>query len=394
MATSFGCCVLEPEDEHTGKHRPFLILTIIIATVSYGLLLIMNIVGEYAGIYSRDVNKISDEYPVDLALSADVLTLWTFIYVWHFIIFIYCIVSIFRKTSLQKPVYTSPTLLSFFFFGYLTVSYLLLTGWLFLWDRLLIAPAVVFMFVIAGCFYLSLVVSYRKLNHYSKKLTRARRTKEMWMIIVIVQNGVALFAGWTTVIFYLNLAVCLVYWNVLAAMSSLICLCIFAVHFISFALTDLTIFHKFTKYVLTPYIAIAVALAGMLLKNWRADSVNAIFVAVFLAFVVICAIIKSIRMLIHIVRANRKVTPPSITISTVTNSTVTNGNSTDYPTTNETSFSSDNDIEIDEIIPVIVTNPVADTPVERREPLATVSEEPEHPLPERNLFLSEFVLYN
>ncbi|ESO85632.1 hypothetical protein LOTGIDRAFT_107555, partial [Lottia gigantea] len=244
--------------------------------------------------------NVTNHFSVDLTPSNDVLAIWTVVYVWHFLVLLYCVVSVCRTTNELKPVYSNPTLLSCFFFMYLSISYLATLGWVFVWDRTHLTASTVIIFLATASLHMALIVSYRKLDKCTKRLRNEGRGRERWFVIIIVQNGVAGYAAWTAIIFYINLAVCVVYWDAVPSgesIASLVCLLILATHYLIYVLTDLTVLDRFSGYVLSPYIVIIAAVIGMLKRNFKPGTTNGIVIIIFLTLSIVCAIIKCIRMI-------------------------------------------------------------------------------------------------
>ncbi|XP_050406244.1 uncharacterized protein LOC126821789 isoform X1 [Patella vulgata] len=286
-----------------GEHRKLVLIiliiltTIIFAGLQFTTFLAANPTKSY-GIFFRGIGNVSDTHHLDLTPASPTFSIWAIIYGWQIIMLIYCLTSTCRHTP-DGPVCTSPVLLPpMFFITYIANNISSIT-WLFLWDRLYFISSTVFLFLIAITLYVCMVISYRALNrHYSLLVARERKA-EIWLIILLVQNGIAIYATWTSIASLLNLATVLAYDipdPVEQEVASVISLGILAVELLLFVGTDLTIFDKYSRYVFTPYLVLVVGLSGVIAKDWNPETPTCIFAAVLLAMSIISAICKCIRL--------------------------------------------------------------------------------------------------
>ncbi|KAM9316171.1 uncharacterized protein PAF06_007148, partial [Gastrophryne carolinensis] len=158
-------------------------------------------------------------------------------------------------------------------------------GWLFLWDREYLIPALVFLGVIALTNHIVLFISHRALYLNGDYFHRNRRV-DLWLIRAFAHNGIAVYATWTTIACLLNFAVALTYnGNIANHISTTVALSILTFELVLWFILENFVFDKYVRYTLTVYPVVIVALSGSLDKNFKDASPdgNSIFVAVLLA---------------------------------------------------------------------------------------------------------------
>ncbi len=119
--------------------------------------------------------------------------------------------------------------------------------------------------------------------------------KDVWLVRVLVQNGLAFYATWVTIATLLNLGACITYHP--GAMlpdhtSSTICLGILAAELVVWFSLDMTVLDRFVRYLCAPYVVVVWALSGVIAKNWDPTNRNSIFSVVLLAVASTACIIK------------------------------------------------------------------------------------------------------
>ncbi|CAJ0951276.1 unnamed protein product [Ranitomeya imitator] len=173
-----------------------------------------------------------------------------------------------RALSELGWMYLKPDVFPVSFYLVWILNNILNVGWLFLWDRELLIPALVFLGVIALTNHIVLFISHRALHLHGEWFHRQRRV-ELWLIRIFAQNGIAVYATWTTIACLLNFAAALTYnGGIPNSTSTTVCLSILAFEVVLWFCLENFVLDKYVRYTLTVYPVVIVALSGALDKHF------------------------------------------------------------------------------------------------------------------------------
>lgn len=156
--------------------------------------------------------------------------------------------------------------------------------------------------------YVCLVVSLRRLDQFCRLLASSSAAggatfsaaeatgfprRDIWVVRLVVQNGLAMFAMWGTVASMFNFAVVLTYrTGARQSVSSSVALSIFTLEIITWWIFDNFIFEKYFRYLITPYVVLILSIAGITSKNWDPSNGNAVYTLVLFCLVVVLTVSK------------------------------------------------------------------------------------------------------
>ncbi|KAK7881837.1 hypothetical protein WMY93_030246 [Mugilogobius chulae] len=198
-------------------------------------------------------------------------------------VLVYVLSTLFRKNA-YGYVYCSPAVLPRGFFVMLCLNLSLNVGWLFLWDRRFMIPALIFLILIALTNYAIIAFSCIGLHTFGAWLNKHHKV-ELYLIRVLVQNGIAIYATWTTIASHVNLNVVLTTEaNMSQSDASTTALSILVVVIASWFVLENWLLEKHVRYILSIYPAVIWALTGVFTKNYdaAAPTRNNIFIAALL----------------------------------------------------------------------------------------------------------------
>ncbi|KAK2523184.1 T-cell activation Rho GTPase-activating protein isoform B [Columba livia] len=243
-----------------------------------------NATGKFKGLFRATPGNISAKYNTDFTPAGWTFLIWNVIYAWQLAWLLYALSGICRRSELGC-VYIKPDLLPIPFYVLWILNNGLNVGWLFLWDWEYLLPALVFLVALTLTTYAALFISHRALSIYSSCFVKGHKA-ELWLIRILVQNGLALYATWTTIATLLNFAVVLIYkWNVSNETATTASLSILALYLVIWFYLENFFFDKYVCYNLTIYPVVIIALTGSACKNYSLSSskTNSVFIVVLLA---------------------------------------------------------------------------------------------------------------
>lgn len=192
----------------------------------------------------------------------------------------YNFINIFRKTE-YGSLYRNPEILTPLFHIFYIANLCFNIVWLFLWDEELFGFAFGALAMITLSLYFSAILSHKNILN-SVPILKRNNKKDIWLMRILVNNGLAFYATWVTAATMLNFAISLIYdFKVLDINdASLLAICVLGFVIVVYFVLDIYIFEEYTRYTLSPYLQLLIAFAGILSKNWDSKSTTAIITLV------------------------------------------------------------------------------------------------------------------
>ena len=168
-------------------------------------------------------------------------------------------------------------------------------SWLLIWDREYMEVALVFINLMTCNLYICLVVSLRRLNEVGTAMAKENLHAHIWLVRILVHNGLAMFATWGTVATMFNFAVVLTHrTGAELDVGGAVSFAIFTLEILVWWIFEHCVFEKALRYLFTPYIVVLVSIAGIISKNYNFDSPFSIFTLVLFGLVALFGVIKLI----------------------------------------------------------------------------------------------------
>lgn len=263
--------------------------------VIFNALSSFNLKGLFVG---GGVGNLSDKYYTDVTPAGFTFSIWGVIYFWQAVWLLGSVISICRQ-GINGPLYRSPILLPPVFFIIYILNNAINTTWLFVWDREILIAAFVILALDAISLYICIGISMKYLNANMGVLRKANLGGQKWWIWIAVQNGLAIYATWTSIATTLNMAVVMEYVSgVDHEISGTVALSFVAAGFLFWSIFELSALDKYARYLFMPYLVVCWALGGAIAAHWGKDwdnnDRNAIYTATILAVAVALGVIKFI----------------------------------------------------------------------------------------------------
>ncbi|MEQ2288319.1 hypothetical protein AMECASPLE_021436 [Ameca splendens] len=263
-----------------GKHNFGRLVAILISVAVFAISLVFNglsVVG--VGPYTTTTGNVSAVYDTEITPSGWTFNIWIVIYIWLVAMIVYIVSGLCRRNG-YGYVYCSPAVLPYGFF----ISWCLNQGfnisWLLVWDRGLMIPALIFLILIIFTNYSMVCFICHGLHIYGPWLNKNSKA-DLWLIRVLVLNGVMIYTTWTTIATFLNLTIVLKYEaNMSSADSATLSYSLLTVVLLAWFIVENFVLDKYLRYVFIPYVVVIWALTGNLDKNYDTSSPsrNGIFI--------------------------------------------------------------------------------------------------------------------
>ncbi|XP_048357410.1 uncharacterized protein LOC125435258 isoform X2 [Sphaerodactylus townsendi] len=260
----------------------------LMSLLTYTAMVVMNegaASGAFKDIFNTATGNISRLFDTDFTPAPWTFQIWNVIYLWQYMWLGFVLSRLFRRNELGW-VYMKPDILPNSFYFLWMLNNILSIEWLFLWDRMHLIPSLLMMVLRMVTCYIALIISHRALHPHTVWLKK-HSYGDLLLVRILVQNGITLYATWTTIATLLNFTVVLVYLgDVCNTTATITSLCILFFGLMGWFYLETVVFDKYVRYNLTVYPGVLLALAGVLKKKPISYSPNSTSVLVVLLLVV------------------------------------------------------------------------------------------------------------
>lgn len=236
-----------------------------------------------------------DQYYLDVTPADWTILLTPLIYIAQGVWLLYGVILSCRQTE-EGPMYALYPVMPPIMYVVFSFSLACNVAWLLIWDKQYMEVALVFINLMTCTLYICLVVSVRRLNEYGSMMMRAKLERDIWIIRLFVQNGLAMYACWGSVAAVFNFAIVLTYRTGLTAkrqeVGSTVSLIIFTLEILSWFILDNFVFERLLRYLISPYVVIVTSLVGIITKNFEPAKRNSIYCAALLGLAILLTCIK------------------------------------------------------------------------------------------------------
>ncbi|XP_046377346.2 uncharacterized protein LOC124149662 [Haliotis rufescens] len=243
-----------------------------------------------AGIYSNDpVPALQNIVPVlDVYPARWTLVIAWFVYSWQVSWIIYSLILVCRSSP--HPVLLTPLFLGIYFLALviqIAINSVAFTD--------IVSVSFVGLLLISVTLFASLAISYIALYQNRTVLVQQNRRVDDALIRGLVQNGIGLYATWTSMATFITMAVLVVYRSdpiINQNTASSVVIAFIAAFLVAYTATDLTVLDKYSRYTFTPYAVVMWVLIGILVSLPATNSANFIVTAVLLGLTIVALTAK------------------------------------------------------------------------------------------------------
>ncbi|KAF6728097.1 hypothetical protein FQA47_000592 [Oryzias melastigma] len=253
------------------------IAVILLCALLYvGVLVVNALAGAGKGPFHYRTGNVSARYETDITPAGWTFSIWGVIYTWLTLMVIYLTSLAFRGSWAQY-------LLPFAFYFSWLANMLLNVTWLLLWDRELMLAAMVVLLLMVITNFSALFFCCSATDYYGLWLKRYHG-KDLASLILLVQNGLAVYTTWTSVASLINFSLVLHLWGVDKSTAATASLCILFAEVAGWFILENWVLDRWVRNIITVYPVVVVALVGNVYKHFSmADPTpNAVFMVVLL----------------------------------------------------------------------------------------------------------------
>ncbi|XP_074477416.1 uncharacterized protein LOC141759328 [Sebastes fasciatus] len=238
--------------------------------------------GAKSGVFLHSTEDVTIKYTTPITPAPWALFVWDFIYIWVLAMFIYFLVGLCRRSAYDW-MYTTPAVLPYGFHVSLIIDICLNITWLFLFDRELLLPVLIISTLMTFTDYMILFFSCHGLKIYGAWLNKYHNI-DLWLIRILVLNGIAVYATWGTLSTLLNLTIYLQYQTETSRCDcAMLSLLLLLMELLAWFLLENFYLDDHVRYIVTIYPIVIVWLTGTLSNSGSPGSHIYIFAASILA---------------------------------------------------------------------------------------------------------------
>jgi len=247
-----------------------------------------------SAIFNSVTGNISDKYQLDTTPAGWTFSIWGIIYAGIAATLTFYVVTIFMRNT-KGYIYLNPVVVSPAYCSVYSINFLMNLGWTFLWDNELLVVSSYVLWAIALTNVIAIALLIRNLAHENHQL-KQEQPSIYWTYIVLAFNGHAMYGTWTVIASLLNFTICLHYRdgvNMQAAVDFNLSMVL--VILLGWAATEMIALDKFTRFLVTPYLVVIWALAGILSKKYEAPEVSDVtknFLISLMAIAIVILLVK------------------------------------------------------------------------------------------------------
>ncbi|KAF1373094.1 hypothetical protein PFLUV_G00256750 [Perca fluviatilis] len=238
--------------------------------------------GAKSGVFKHSTEDVTLKYTTPITPAQWALFVWDFIYFCFSAMFIYFLVGLCRRSAYDW-MYTTPAVLPYGFHVSIIINICLNIAWLFLFDRELLLPMLIVSTLMMLTNYMILFFSCHGLKIYGAWLNKHHNT-DLWLIRILVQNGVAVYTTWGTLSTLLNLTIYLQHQTETSKCDcGMLSLLLLLMELLAWFLLENFYLDKHVRYILTVYPVVILWLTGTLSNSGTPECHVNIFTASILA---------------------------------------------------------------------------------------------------------------
>ncbi|CAF3474063.1 unnamed protein product, partial [Rotaria sp. Silwood2] len=207
--STLGDLVIEEVYPHfCFQHSCWRIILILLAFISFIITCFFNRLAASGsnGIFTQRAGSISHNNLTEFTPADWTFSIWSIIYCWQAAWLIYAITRIPRKSYINY-LYIVPNTLHFTVFVFYIINMILNIGWLFMWDRGYFGWSSIVIFLMFITIIIPMIITHILLQPNRLIYFNSKRKLDIWLVRILVHNGLAVYGTWLYLATLLNLTI-------------------------------------------------------------------------------------------------------------------------------------------------------------------------------------------
>ncbi|XP_012670519.2 uncharacterized protein LOC105889269 [Clupea harengus] len=246
------------------ERNPGRVAVVVLSLVAHLVAMVFNTlasIGGPSGIFKQSTEDVTQKYVTDITPARWSLFVWDFTYVWLLCMHIYLLTGLFRRSA-SSWMYAYPAVLPYAFHVILITNIIMNVSYLFLFDRELLLASLVMSATMAFTNCLLMFFSCYGLKVYGAWLNK-HHSLDLWLLRILVQNGVAMYTTFTSVATLLKLTIVLNYNLMSSSNSAIISLSLLLAGILIWFVVENFLLENHLRYILSVYPVVILVLAGI-----------------------------------------------------------------------------------------------------------------------------------
>ncbi|GAB1610504.1 uncharacterized protein LOC115221566 [Argonauta hians] len=222
----------------------------------------------HSSLFNQTISEVSRKYSSSITPAPQTFIIWSVIYLWQVIWLVYGMSLVCRRQSGNLLYVFPPILTTTFYFAY-AANNVFTIAWTFVWTRELLGVSLAMLVGAVLCLYLSLYCVFKNLYKFLNLLYKEGLGTDVWLMRLVVQNGLAMYATWSTFATLLNFTIVLFEdFGIDKNMAGTVTLALAALFMLLWFMLDCIILDKYVRYTFTPYVVLIVAFSGIMVQHF------------------------------------------------------------------------------------------------------------------------------
>ncbi|XP_063062361.1 uncharacterized protein LOC134455271 [Engraulis encrasicolus] len=274
------------------ERNPRRVAIIVVSLLAHVAAMVFNTlasIGEETGIFMHSTEDITQKYETAITPARWSFFMWDFTYIWLLCMHIYLITGLYRRSA--SWMYATPGVLPYAFHFILITNIAMNITYLFLYDREYLLASLVLSATMAFTNCLLIFFSCYGIKVYGAWLNK-HHSLDLWLFRIWVQNGVALYATYTSIGTLLKLTMVLDTDTTMSKSNSAITsLSLLLAGILIWFVVENFLLESHFRYILTVYPVVILVLAGII-SHPSPPGPNDVVSAVFLGITCVLLVVR------------------------------------------------------------------------------------------------------
>lgn len=293
------------KQENDGKmmrHDVLRLFVIGLSVLMFVCMLVLSTIAGHStdiGIFDETISEVSAKYDTNITPARQTFAIWGVIFTWQVLWLLYGVIQTCR-THVRNYLYVFPPTMPTGMYLSFIFNNVCIIIWLFMWTKEMLIVSLVFLILATASLFVALYFSFSTLYKFLGLLYKEELNTDIWLIRILVENGLAFYATWISIASILNFTIVLINnVNIDTNLAGTISLALAALGILLWFMLDSIILDKYVRYTFSPYIVLTIAFTGITVRNFNMSLYprNSILTGVLLGLSCITLLCKIVTMI-------------------------------------------------------------------------------------------------